>query len=209
MEGAEIPRCPATAPKPERSGEDLYGGVGQNPCCSVCKPSQELQETSDLCNCKQRFLYQILSSIFLLYQILIWCNKMEINYLKIIQCDFLDFFLDSVSHSWGVPTMKMTDLSILCKWETLKKSAVYQILIWPTVYTLYNLFAHPCLYYYLLSPQYTVLHILFYCTFYSSLFYLYLCIFSCIVLHILHCPLSGPDLHFTTDYILYNWVCDE
>ncbi len=26
---------------------------------------------------------------------------------------------------------------------------------------------HSCLYYYLLSPQYTVLHILFYCTFYS------------------------------------------
>ncbi len=32
------------------------------PCCSVCKPGQELQETSDLC--KQKFLYQILSSIF-------------------------------------------------------------------------------------------------------------------------------------------------
>ncbi len=99
MEGAETPCCLATAPKPERSGEDLYGGVGQNPCCSVCKPGQELQETSDLCNCKQMFLYQILSSIFLLYQILISCNKMEINYLKIIQCDFLEFLLDSVSHS--------------------------------------------------------------------------------------------------------------
>ncbi len=33
--------------------------------------------------------------------------------------------------------------------------------------------AHPCLYYYVLSPQYTVLHILFYCTFYS----LFLCCF--------------------------------
>ena len=39
-------------PKPEGSGEGLYGGVGQNPCCSVCKPGQELQETYDLCNCK-------------------------------------------------------------------------------------------------------------------------------------------------------------
>uniref|UniRef100_A0A8C8F7F3 tRNA-dihydrouridine(47) synthase [NAD(P)(+)] n=1 Tax=Oncorhynchus tshawytscha TaxID=74940 RepID=A0A8C8F7F3_ONCTS len=28
-----------TAPKPEGSGEGLYGGVGQNPCCSVCKPA--------------------------------------------------------------------------------------------------------------------------------------------------------------------------
>ncbi len=71
MEGAETPCCPATGPKPKRSGEDLYGGVDQNPCCSVCKPGQELQETSDLFNCKQRFLYQILHFIFLLYQILI------------------------------------------------------------------------------------------------------------------------------------------
>ncbi len=33
---------------------------------------------------------------------------------------FSGFYLDSVSHIWGVPTMKITDLSILCKWETLK-----------------------------------------------------------------------------------------
>ncbi len=65
------------------------------------------------------------------------------------------------------------------------------------VYTRYNLFAHSCLYYYLLSPQYTVLHNLFYCTFYPLffriIFNLYLYISSCVVLHILHCPLSGPD----------------
>ncbi len=83
MEGDETPCCPATAPKPERSGEDLYG-VRQNPFCSVCKPGQELQETSDLCNCKQRFLYQILSYIIPLYQILISCNKMEINSYNVI-----------------------------------------------------------------------------------------------------------------------------
>ena len=74
-----------------RQGEGLYGGVGQNPCCSVCKPDQELQETYYLCNCKHRFVYQILSSAFLMYQILMSCNKMQIKYLKIIQCDFLDF----------------------------------------------------------------------------------------------------------------------
>ncbi|CDQ60478.1 unnamed protein product [Oncorhynchus mykiss] len=85
------PYCPATAPKLEGSGEGLYGGVGQNPCCSVCKPGQELHKTYDLCNCKQRFLYQILSSAFLMYQIPMSCNKMQMNYLKIIQCDFLDF----------------------------------------------------------------------------------------------------------------------
>ncbi|MEQ2248661.1 hypothetical protein ILYODFUR_021235 [Ilyodon furcidens] len=37
LEGAESPYCPVTALKPEGSGEDLYGGVVQNPCCSVCK----------------------------------------------------------------------------------------------------------------------------------------------------------------------------
>ncbi len=40
--------------------------------------------------------------------------------------------------------------------------------------------AHPSLYYYLLSPQYTVLHILFYCTFYS--FFCFLPIFIYILL---------------------------
>ncbi len=45
---------------------------------------------------------------------------MEIHDLKIIQCDCLYFlfFFDYVSHSWGVPTKKITDLFILCKWET-------------------------------------------------------------------------------------------
>jgi len=28
MEGAETMCCPATAPKPEEPGEDLFGGVG-------------------------------------------------------------------------------------------------------------------------------------------------------------------------------------
>ncbi len=84
----ELKPCyPATAPKPERSGVDLYDGVGQNPCCSVSRS----RTTGNLCNRKQRFLNQILCSIFLLYQILISCNKMEM-YLKSIQCDFSGFF---------------------------------------------------------------------------------------------------------------------
>ncbi len=76
------------------------------------------------------------------------------------------------------------------------------------------------LYYYLLSPQYTILHILLFFIFliliFINLFYLYyvyIYVYSLVlvwtVYNILHCPLSGPDLHFTTDYILYNWVCDE
>uniref|UniRef100_A0A8C7MLT3 Transposase Tc1-like domain-containing protein n=1 Tax=Oncorhynchus kisutch TaxID=8019 RepID=A0A8C7MLT3_ONCKI len=39
--------------------------------------------TGKVCNWKQSFLYQILSSAFLMYQILMSCNKMQINYLKI------------------------------------------------------------------------------------------------------------------------------
>ncbi len=47
---------------------------------------------------------------------------MEVNYLKIIQCD-----LDSVSHSWGVPMMKITDVSILCEktWKVGSVSNTY------------------------------------------------------------------------------------
>ncbi len=56
---------------------------------------------------------------------------MEVNYLKIIQSDFLDFFLDSVSHSWGVPAMKITDLSILCKWENVKNRQCIKYLFAP------------------------------------------------------------------------------
>ncbi len=59
------------------------------------------------------------------------------------------------------------------------------------VCTLYNLFAHCCLYYYyLLSLQYTVLHILF------IYFYLYLRIFSCVVLHIIALSIERTWLTF-------------
>ncbi len=61
--------------------------------------------------------------------------------------------------------------------------------------------AHPCLYYYVLSPQYTVLHILLFI--YVLFFYLYLYIFSCVVLFILHCPLSGPVLIYISLRIIF------
>ncbi len=44
---------------------------------------------------------------------------------------FWILFLDSVSHSWGVPTMKITDLSILCKWENLKNRQCVKYLFAP------------------------------------------------------------------------------
>ncbi len=77
-----------------------------------------------------------------------------------------------------------------------------------TLQDLCTSFAHPCSYYYLLSPSilffasYLFCTFLFYCTFYSLFlfFYLYLYIYIYIYAPVLllkfflHCPLSGPDL---------------
>ncbi len=57
---------------------------------------------------------------------------------------------------------------------------------------LHILLAHPCLYYYLLSLQYTVLHILFYCTFYR-IFYSFLLLFF-------------PSFFFHTNIYVYSLV---
>jgi len=80
----------------------------------------------------------------------------------------------------------------------------------PGTTCLHVLLAHPCLYYYLLSPQYAIMHIL------LLIFILFLPIFKDILLcyvflffFALSIERTCPDLHFTTDYILYNWVCDE
>ncbi len=93
------------------------------------------------------------------------------------------------------------------------------------VHTRYNPFAHPsCSYYYLLSPNILflhilfVLHFLFYCTFYSLFLFSYLYICSCVVLLLynfyfysfaLSTERTWFDLHFTSDYTLYNLLCDE
>ncbi len=53
------------------------------------------------------------------YQLLIYIYNLQVNSLKILQCDFLDFFSYFVSHSWGIPMMKITGLSHLFKWENL------------------------------------------------------------------------------------------
>ncbi len=117
---------------------------------------------------------------------------------------------EDLHYTWAVPqTDRLHAVPHRCSHSCKRRPN--QVLIAAMCIYRYNLFAHPCLFYYLLSPQYAVLHILFYCTFYSlfflffCIFYLYLYIYS-LVLHTLHCPLIG---HFTTDYILYNWVCDE
>ncbi len=68
--------------------------------------------------------------------------------------------------------------------------------------------AHPCLYYYLLSPQYTVLHLLFYCTFYSLFFLIifltYFYMYSLVLCYIF-CTVHWADLTwFTFHYWLYS-----
>ncbi len=62
--------------------------------------------------------------------ILIFHHNLQINSLKILQCDFLSYF---VSHSWGIPMMKITGLSHLFKWENLHNWWL-TILFCPTVY---------------------------------------------------------------------------
>ncbi len=59
------------------------------------------------------------SCLFVGDQILIFHHNLQINSLKILQCDFLDFFSYFVSHSGGIPMMKITGLSHLFKWENL------------------------------------------------------------------------------------------
>ncbi|KAI5089830.1 nuclear pore complex protein Nup133, partial [Silurus meridionalis] len=76
--------------------KDLCGGVGQNLSCSVCKPGEKLQETFDLCNCKQRLLYQILTLTFSGVQILICSCIIQINSLKII------YLLMCIGMYWSV-----------------------------------------------------------------------------------------------------------
>ncbi len=59
------------------------------------------------------------SCLFVGDHILIFHHNLQINSVKILQCDFLDFFSYFVSHSWGIPMMKITGLSHLFKWENL------------------------------------------------------------------------------------------
>ncbi len=93
--------------------------MGQNTSNSVWKPCEDLQKTFDLCHCQQRVYNKVLRWHFVIDQILIFHHNLQINSLKILQRDFLDFFSYFVSHSWGIPMMKITGLSHLFKWENL------------------------------------------------------------------------------------------
>ncbi len=98
------------------------------------------------------------------------------------------------------------------------------------VHTQYNPFAHPsCSYYYLLSPIYCFCTSYLFCTFLYSIahftlyfsflpiyIYIYIYICSCVVLLLynfnyfaLSTERTWFDLHFTSDYTLYNLLCDK
>ncbi len=93
--------------------------MGQNTSNSVWRPCEDLQKTFDLCHCQQRVYNKALRWNFVIDQILIFHYNLQINSLKILQCDFLDFLSYFVSHSWGISMMKITGLSHLFKWENL------------------------------------------------------------------------------------------
>lgn len=77
----------ATVPKGERSGQDLSRGMGQNPCCRVCRAGQELAHCSF---CNKGF-----SFISLLYQILTSFNKMQP--IKLYRVIFFIFLIESLT----------------------------------------------------------------------------------------------------------------
>ncbi len=93
--------------------------MGQNTSNSVWKPCEDLQKTFDLCHCQQRVYNKVLRLNFVIDQILIFHHNLQINSLKSYNVIFRIFFSYFVSHSWGIPMMKITGLSHLFKWENL------------------------------------------------------------------------------------------
>ncbi len=94
-------------------------------------------------------------------------------------------------HKLKLGLITFTSLNVInCKTFTILHHCCYVYI--PGTTCLHIPLAHPCLYYYLLSPQYTVLHILFHCTFFSLsfllicilFFYLYLYIYIYIYIYI-------------------------
>ncbi len=134
MEGAETPCCPATAPnlKDLETCMEEWAKIPAAVWANLVKNYRK-RLTSVIVN---RFLNQILSSIFILYQILISCNKMEMCYLKIIQCDFLSQLRCTYDENYR----SLHSLQV----GNLENSAVYQILICPTVH-IYTVLGNPLL----------------------------------------------------------------
>ncbi len=117
--------------------------MGQNTRNSVWKPCEDLQKTFDLCHCQQRVYNKVLRLNFVIDQILIFHHNLQINSLKILQCDFLDFVSYFVSHSWGIHMMKITGLSHLFKWENLHNWWLTKYFFAPLYIALYSVLLYP------------------------------------------------------------------
>lgn len=82
------------------SWEQIFGGRStwrcgtKCPCCSLGKPAQQLQETSDL-----KLSLTHINFYFFYSNYFCSSNKMQMNYLKVMHWDFEGCILDSVSHS--------------------------------------------------------------------------------------------------------------
>ncbi len=61
--------------------------MGQNPSWDMCKPGDQLQETSDFCDCQQGFCHQVLSHVLRRGQIQLNANQ----FITFLKCIFLDF----------------------------------------------------------------------------------------------------------------------
>ncbi len=83
------------------------------------------------------------------------------------------FFPQAISSKLKLSLITFTRLNLInCKTFIILHHPYCCYVYIPGTTCLHILLGHPCLYYYLLSPQYTVLHILFHCTLYS----LFLCL---------------------------------
>jgi len=69
--------------------------MGQNTNYSVCKPDEDLLYKKPLTSviANKGYVTKYWVELLFIDQILIFHYKLQINSLKILQCDFLDFFL--------------------------------------------------------------------------------------------------------------------
>ncbi len=101
-------------------------------------------------------------------------------------------------HGHRVPKLKLS--LITSTWLHLIISKIFMILHHSCCcYTLYNLFAHSCLYYYLLALQYTVLHIL-YSYFFTTPIFMYILLCLCNY----NCTVHGADSTYISLFCLYS-----
>src|SRR4029434_5013859 len=105
----------------------------------MCKPGDQLQETSDVCACQQGLFHQVLSHVLLGVQILIFCIKCKLSHkcskMQLKKWIFLLIFCFSLlKYTYYFNYRSRISLQVV----KLAKSAGVQFLIFPTVYSVYE-----------------------------------------------------------------------